>query len=137
MEHTVATATGGSQALHILDGGRRQIGLLDYQVCHPCRLGYIDCITVAGGWQGQGLAREAVHTALASCPGYIWSTSRQSSQGRAFFSALREESDIAFPAIAERCPHMVLACPLAGPVRGFFAWPGASVLKAVFDGPRG
>jgi hypothetical protein len=124
VERTVATVPAGSQAIRVLDGAGGQVGRLDYQVCHPCRLGYVDSIAVAARWQGRGLGREAVHTALAPCPDYTWSTSRQSSQGRTFFSAMEDETDVAFPPSAGRCPHMVLAHPLAGPVRGFFAASG-------------
>ncbi|WP_151484839.1 GNAT family protein [Streptomyces albicerus] len=119
------TLPAGSQAIRVLDGAGRQIGRLDFQVCHPCRLGYIDSIAVVARWQGRGLGREAVHTALAPCTDYKWSTSRQSSQGRTFFSAMQEETDVAFPPSAGRCPHMVLARPLVGPVRGFFASSGS------------
>ncbi|WP_425584745.1 hypothetical protein [Streptomyces vastus] len=85
----------------------------------------MDSIAVAAHWQGRGLGREAVHTALAPCRDYEWSTSRQSSQGRMFFSAMEEETDVAFPPRGVRCPHMLLAHPLAGPVRGFFASSGS------------
>ncbi|WP_405956549.1 GNAT family N-acetyltransferase [Streptomyces phaeochromogenes] len=125
MERTAATVPAGGQAVRVLERAGGQVGRLDYQVCHPCQLGYIDSIAVAARWQGRGLGREAVHTALAPCPDYKWSTSRQSSQGRRFFSAMEEETDVAFPPSSVRCPHMLLARPLAGPIRGFFASSGS------------
>lgn len=105
-EHVSETLPAGRQAVTIWDPGHRQVGCLDYQVCHTCRIGHIGNIAVAGHWQGQGLGRHALHTALATCTGYTWSTSRQSSEGRRFFAAIEDETEIAFPPTGMRCPHM-------------------------------
>ncbi|MEV5982539.1 GNAT family N-acetyltransferase [Streptomyces sp. NPDC052114] len=101
------TPPAGHRAVLILDSADRAVGRLAYQVCHDCRLGHIGDIAVAAHWQGQGLARHALHTVLAPCPGYTWSTSRQSAQGRRFFAAMAEETDVPFPPSGVRCPHMV------------------------------
>ncbi|MEU7576652.1 GNAT family N-acetyltransferase [Streptomyces sp. NPDC041068] len=106
-ERAAETLPAGRQALTMLDPCDRPVGCLEYQVCHLCRRGYIGNIAVATHWQGQGLGRHAVHTVLAPCTGYTWSTSRQSSEGRLFFAAMVEETEIDFPPSGDRCPHMV------------------------------
>ncbi|MEU8959911.1 GNAT family N-acetyltransferase [Streptomyces sp. NPDC048518] len=105
-ERVIETPPAGRQALTMLDHGDRPVGCLEYQVCHPCRRGYIGNIAVAAHWQGLGLGRHALHTALAPCPGYTWSTSRQSAEGKRFFTAMADELEIAFPPDGVRCPHM-------------------------------
>jgi hypothetical protein len=105
-EHVVETLPAGGHAITMLDPCHRLVGSLKYQVCRLCRMGYIDNIAVAIHWQGQGLARHAVHTALATCAGYTWSTSRQSSEGRRFFLAMADETEVAFPPAGVRCPHI-------------------------------
>ncbi|MEV7197315.1 GNAT family N-acetyltransferase [Streptomyces sp. NPDC093510] len=105
-ERVVETLPAGRQAVTMLDRDDRHVGGLEYQICHPCRLGYIGNIAVAAHWQGQGLGRHAVHIALAGGVGYSWSTSRQSTEGRRFFAAMEEETGTAFPPGGERCPHM-------------------------------
>ncbi|MEU6826713.1 GNAT family N-acetyltransferase [Streptomyces atriruber] len=105
-ESVVETLPAGRRAVTVLDPDHREVGSLEYQVCHPCRRGYIGSIAVAAHWQGQGLGRHAVHTALAACVGYTWSTSRQSSAGRRFFAAMADETGTAFPPGGTRCPHM-------------------------------
>ncbi|AZM57073.1 N-acetyltransferase [Streptomyces sp. WAC 01529] len=94
------------QAVSILDAAHHPVGCLEYQVCHVCRIGYVANIAVATHWQGQGLGRQALHTAMAPCRGYAWSTSRQSSEGRRFFAAMEEETEVAFPPAGMRCSHM-------------------------------
>ncbi|MFI2620173.1 GNAT family N-acetyltransferase [Streptomyces sp. NPDC018584] len=105
-EYVSAVLPAGRQAVSVLDAGRRLVGCLEYQVCHVCRVGYVVNIAVASHWQGQGVGRHALHTAMEPCGGYTWSTSRQSLDGRRFFGAMEEEMDIAFPAGGVRCPHM-------------------------------
>ncbi|MFF1379380.1 GNAT family N-acetyltransferase [Streptomyces sp. NPDC058308] len=105
-EHAVETAPAGRRALTMLDRSDRPVGCLEYQVCHPCRRGYIGNIAVATHWQGQGLGRHALHTAMAAGVGYTWSTSRQTAEGKRFFAAMEDELEIAFPACGVRCPHM-------------------------------
>ncbi|MEV0320255.1 N-acetyltransferase [Streptomyces sp. NPDC050658] len=106
VEDAFAALPAGPRTVTMLDGCLRSVGRLDYQVCHPCRLGYIGNIAVAAHWQGQGLARRALHIALTGRTGYSWSTSRQSSDGRRFFAAMTDETELAFPPTGVRCPHM-------------------------------
>ncbi|MCX4672226.1 GNAT family N-acetyltransferase [Streptomyces sp. NBC_01381] len=105
-ERVAETLPAGRRAVTMVDIADRSVGRLDYQICHPCRLGYIGNIAVATHWQGQGLGRQALHTALAGCADYSWSTSRQSSEGRRFFAAIEDETETAFPPSGVRCPHM-------------------------------
>ncbi|MGA4847205.1 GNAT family N-acetyltransferase [Streptomyces sp. G5(2025)] len=105
-ERVFPALPAGRQAVSVLDAGHRLVGCLEYQVCHVCRIGYVANIAVASHWQGQGLGRDVLHTALAPCGGYTWSTSRQSSEGRRFFAAMEEETDVAFPAGGVQCSHM-------------------------------
>ncbi|MFK4066789.1 GNAT family N-acetyltransferase [Streptomyces sp. NPDC029674] len=105
-EHVVETVPAGRRAVTMLDLDHRQVGILEYQLCHPCRLGHIANIAVAAHWQGQGLGRHAVHTALAAGADYTWSTSRQSSEGRRFFAVIEDETGVDFPSSGDRCAHM-------------------------------
>jgi hypothetical protein len=114
-ERLTAAMPAGHQTVVVRVGQAREIGRLDYRVCHPCQLGYIERIAVVGSWQRKGLGRDALHTALAPCPGYAWSTSRQSPEGRRFFAAMAEESDVAFPPRDARCSHMLCANPETAP----------------------
>ncbi|MFI1680879.1 GNAT family N-acetyltransferase [Streptomyces sp. NPDC020607] len=105
-ESVVETVPAGRRAVVVLDRDDRQVGSLEFQICHPCRLGHIGNLAVAAHWQGQGIGRHAVHLALAAGAGYTWSTSRQSSAGRRFFAAMEDETGTAFPSCGTRCPHM-------------------------------
>ncbi|WP_189177660.1 GNAT family N-acetyltransferase [Streptomyces lasiicapitis] len=98
----------GRQTLTALDPHDRPVGRLDFQICHTCRRGFIRNIAVAAHWQDQGVAREALHHALAQelCPHYAWTKTRQTADGRRFFTAMQEETDVAFPANATKCPHI-------------------------------
>ncbi|GHC89816.1 GNAT family N-acetyltransferase [Streptomyces flavofungini] len=111
--HFARTAPGmksgaGRQTLTALDPHDRPVGRLDFQICHTCRRGFIRNIAVAVHWQDRGIAREALHHALAQelRAHYTWSTTRQTSDGRHFFTAMEEETDVAFPANATKCPHI-------------------------------
>ncbi|KUJ67388.1 hypothetical protein ACZ90_28305 [Streptomyces albus subsp. albus] len=95
----------------LLDAKGHDVGRLDYQICHECRTGYIVQIAVAGHHQRQGLGRDAVHEALAHGPGYRWVTSRQSRDGRLFFTAMAEETGLPFSPDGEACPHIVAGVP--------------------------
>ncbi|MGW7070614.1 GNAT family N-acetyltransferase [Streptomyces sp. NPDC054855] len=96
----------GRQVITLLDAGGREIGHLVHQVCHLCAAARVETIAIAGPWQGLGLGREALHRATDPWPGYAWTTSRQSADGRKFFAALAEETGIDFVPGAAGCPHI-------------------------------
>lgn len=106
-----ATAAG-RQVITLLDGGGRDIGHLDFQVCHPCRAAHVNTIAIAGAWQRLGLGREALHRVTDPWPAYAWTTSRQSADGRRFFATMAEETGMDFVPGAVGCPH------IAAPPRG-------------------
>ncbi|WP_326841112.1 GNAT family N-acetyltransferase [Streptomyces sp. NBC_01558] len=116
-EHIAAPTPAGLGSIVVRDSEGRAVGQFDYQICHPCRQGHVEGIAVAAPWQGRGVARRTLHTALGPCAGYAWSTSRQSTDGRGFFTAMEEETGQIFPGCAPPCPHMLAAHP-TGLVRG-------------------
>ncbi|GGV67848.1 hypothetical protein GCM10010277_76810 [Streptomyces longisporoflavus] len=113
-----AATAAGCQVITLLDGRGRDIGHVDYQVCHPCGAAHVNTIAIAGPWQGMGLGREALHRAADPWPTYAWSTSRQSSEGRKFFAAMAEETGMDFVPGAEGCPHITAQPPGPGPRTG-------------------
>jgi GNAT superfamily N-acetyltransferase len=58
------------------------VGVLDYQLCHACRTGYVNKISIAPEFQRRGLGRRAISYALARGRGYTWGTSGQSDEGQ-------------------------------------------------------
>ncbi|MGW7074853.1 GNAT family N-acetyltransferase [Streptomyces sp. NPDC054866] len=116
-----APATGAAccQVITLLDGDGRNIGHLAFRMCHPCGTAHVDTIAIAGPWQRMGLGREALHRATDPWPGYAWTTSRQSSDGRKFFAAMTEETGMDFVPGAAGCPH------ITAPPRGFGPGGGA------------
>ncbi|MEV0124326.1 GNAT family N-acetyltransferase [Streptomyces sp. NPDC050703] len=105
----------GRQTLVMLDACGRCVGSLVFRVCHPCGYGYIDSVAVATHWQGQGLGRHALHTALDAAVGHTWATSRQSAEGRRFFAAMADETETAFTPGGALCPHMTRDAGPPGP----------------------
>ncbi|MEU5951656.1 N-acetyltransferase [Streptomyces sp. NPDC047525] len=101
-----AAVAAGRQVITLLDGRGRDIGHLDYQVCHPCGAAHVNTIAIAGPWQGVGLGREVLHRATYSWSAYAWTTSRQSADGRKFFAAMAEETGVDFVPGAGGCPHI-------------------------------
>lgn len=97
----------GLQAITLLDGKGRDIGHLDYRVCHLCGTAHVNTIAIAGPWQGMGLGREAFHRAMDPWSAYAWTTSRQSPDGRKFFAAMAEETGMDFVPGAVGCPHLL------------------------------
>ncbi|MCX4854934.1 GNAT family N-acetyltransferase [Streptomyces canus] len=95
----------------LLDPGERVIGRLRFRTCQICRTGQIAHIWVCDVWQRQGLGRELLHSLLACRPGYRWTTTTQTSNGRAFFFAMAEETTMAWPQGAPLCRHLL------GPLR--------------------
>ncbi|MFD4987980.1 GNAT family N-acetyltransferase [Streptomyces sp. NPDC058374] len=96
----------GPRELVVRDSADREIGKVEFRICRACGTGHVDSVTVAPSWQGQGLAREALHRILPDDLTLTWTTSRQSGQGRAFFAAVTEETGIPFPAGQPGCAHL-------------------------------
>ncbi|MDQ8703944.1 N-acetyltransferase [Streptomyces sp. LHD-70] len=101
-----AGAPAGPRVLMFLDADERTVGQLDHQTCAVCAAVFVANIAVATHWQGRGVGREALTLIADRAPGYHWSTSRQSAQGRGFFAALSEETGIEFTERGKRCAHM-------------------------------
>ena len=91
----------------LLDQGGRLVGRLRFRVCHECRTGRILDVWVHDSRQRQGLGRELVHSLLAQCPGYRWSTTLQTRDGRAFFTAMTQETGVALPHHGPLCRHLM------------------------------
>ncbi|WP_067284329.1 hypothetical protein [Streptomyces jeddahensis] len=89
----------------LTDDRDRIVGGLKYRTCGLCRTGRVEHIWITGPLQGRGMGREALQAAVASAPGYTWATSRQSTQGRAFFAAMSEELEMPFARNTARCGH--------------------------------
>ncbi|MFE0104505.1 GNAT family N-acetyltransferase [Streptomyces sp. NPDC059009] len=88
---------GGTRRVAAEDERGVLVGLVEYRVCDACCTGRIDTVWVAPSLQGQGLARDALHLAMERAPGHVWETSQQSASGRAFFAAMGDEMECAFP----------------------------------------
>ncbi|GGL62036.1 hypothetical protein GCM10010129_02010 [Streptomyces fumigatiscleroticus] len=86
--------------------GDRLVGRLRFSVCGPCRTGRILDIWVSEPWQHRGLGRELVLTLFARHPGHHWSTTSQTGAGRAFFTAMTEETAVSLPHGGPLCPHL-------------------------------
>ncbi|WP_307036100.1 GNAT family N-acetyltransferase [Streptomyces canus] len=91
----------------LLDPDNHLIGRLRFRACPACRTGRILDIWVCDAWQRQGLGRELVHSLLARRPGYRWSTTLQTRDGRAFFLAMTQETTVALPRDGPLCCHLM------------------------------
>jgi hypothetical protein len=65
-----------------------EVGVLDFQVCHQCRVGCVNKVSITVDRQRQGLGGRALRRAIVHGRGYDWSTSGQSPEGRGFFAAM-------------------------------------------------
>ena len=90
----------------LLDSRHTVIGRLRFRLCGACHKGLILDVWVVDEWRGQGLGRELVHTLVVRHSGVQWSTTRQTRQGRPFFSAMAQETEIPFPQSKALCVHL-------------------------------
>ncbi|MGW3121537.1 GNAT family N-acetyltransferase [Streptomyces sp. NPDC001107] len=90
----------------LVDARNAVIGRVRFRICNDCRTGRILDVWVLDTWQRQGLGRELVNTLLAHCTGLGWSTTRQTPEGRLFFSAMTQETSIHFPQCGALCVHL-------------------------------
>jgi hypothetical protein len=65
--------------------GNEDVGHVVFQICRPCRAGYIGKISVYEPYQDRGIATRALADLRAEVPGYRWSTSGQYSTARTFW----------------------------------------------------
>lgn len=79
---------------------------LVWKVCHQCERGVISKISLSPEVQRQGLGTRLVGRALLDGPGYRWTTSSQSPDGRAFFRAMAARTGAEFAAGARTCEHI-------------------------------
>ncbi|WP_191971332.1 GNAT family N-acetyltransferase [Streptomyces luteolifulvus] len=101
-----AAARAPTEVVLLNDDGR-VIGRLRFRACPTCRTGRILDIWVCDDWQRQGLGRELVHSLLAPRPGYRWSTTLQSRDGRALFLAMTHETSVALDHDGPLCCHLM------------------------------
>lgn len=100
-------AMGTPTEIVLLDQGDRLVGRLRFRVCQGCRTGRILDIWIRDDWQRQGLGREFVQSILAQHPGYRWSTTLQTRDGRVFFTAMTRETTVAWPHSGPLCGHLM------------------------------
>jgi GNAT superfamily N-acetyltransferase len=85
------------------------IGKLSYQVCAACRKALICKESVDQEYQGLGLGRRALLAALATAPGYQWTTTPQYDISVRFWQRMSRATGASLtddPAHAGPCPHM-------------------------------
>lgn len=80
---------------------------LVWKVCHECKRGVISKISLSPEVQRQGLGTLLIDRALMEGPGYRWTTSSQSPDGRAFFRALSARTGAQFNSGARTCEHIL------------------------------
>jgi GNAT superfamily N-acetyltransferase len=77
----------------------------DYQLCHACRVGCVNKISITPEYQRKGLGRWAVRHALARGRGYAWVTTGKSPEGKAYFAEMARQSGAAFAQRVGSCAH--------------------------------
>ncbi|WKX06464.1 GNAT family N-acetyltransferase [Streptomyces sp. NL15-2K] len=100
-------STGTPTEIVMLDPDGRVVGRLRFRACRTCRAGRILDIWVCEAWRHQGLGRELVHSLLAHRPGYLWTTTSQTPDGRAFFLTMARETAVVFPHGGALCRHLM------------------------------
>lgn len=101
-----ATRPTGFQDLRVYGRDGISDARLVWKVCHPCERGVISKISLSPEVQRQGLGTRLVDRALLDGPGYRWTTSSQSPEGRAFFRAMTPRTGAEFAAGARTCEHI-------------------------------
>jgi hypothetical protein len=91
----------------LFDGDNRLVGRLRFRVCAACRTGRVLDVWTVDGRRRQGLGRHLTRTLLAPHPGYRWSTTLQTREGRAFFQAMADETGVPLPHGGPLCSHLM------------------------------
>jgi GNAT superfamily N-acetyltransferase len=102
-----APAATAATEIVLFDRDDRLIGRLRFRACPSCRTGRILDIWVGDGRRHQGLGRRLIRTLLARHPGYRWSTTLQTPEGRGFFQQITEETGVALPHGGPLCRHLM------------------------------
>lgn len=68
--------------------GPAEIGILEYQICDRCRLGFVAKISIDVEFHGQGLGTRAIELARLQAPGYRWFTSGQDRPAKTFWERI-------------------------------------------------
>ncbi len=104
----LGTASPGTATeIVLLDPEEHVIGRLRFRACPTCRTGRILDVWVCDARQRQGLGRDLVHSVLARCPGFQWSTTAQTRDGRGFFETMARESAVPLPHGGPLCCHLM------------------------------
>ncbi|MEV0176309.1 GNAT family N-acetyltransferase [Streptomyces sp. NPDC050803] len=104
---TAEAASGMPTEIVLLDGADRVIGRLSFRACRECRTGRILDIWIDESWQREGLGRELLRGLFARRPGHAWTTTSQTRQGQAFFTAMSLETGLTLAPGGPLCPHLV------------------------------
>lgn len=101
-----ATWPAGFQDIRVYERDGISDARLVWKVCHECKRGVISKISLSPEVQRQGLGTLLIDRALMDGPGYRWTTSNQSPDGRAFFQAMSARTGAEFTAGARTCEHI-------------------------------
>jgi GNAT superfamily N-acetyltransferase len=102
-----ATPDGIAMITVMLHG--EEVGTLAYQVCGACCKALICKESIDQEYQGLGLGRRALLTALATAPDYEWTTTPQYEVSARFWQRMSRATGASLtddPAHAGPCPHM-------------------------------
>lgn len=106
-----ATRPAGFQDIRVYGRDGISDARLVWKVCHECKRGVISKISLSPEVQRQGLGTLLIDRALLDGPGYRWTTSSQSPDGRAFFRAMSARTGAEFTAGARTCEHILESRP--------------------------
>lgn len=106
-----ATRPAGFQDVRVYGRDGISEARLVWKVCHECNRGVISKISLSPEVQRQGLGTLLINRALLDGPGYRWTTSSQSPDGRAFFQTMSARTGAEFTAGARTCEHILESQP--------------------------
>ena len=87
--------------------GRTLIGVMKYQLCLECRVGYVLKIAVDSRYKGFGLGTRTVMRLHRAYPGFAWYTTAQYDTSGTFWPALAKRTGSAFTANQAACKHLL------------------------------
>ena len=104
LRHHLGPRPEDMRELRLITTDRREVAVLDYQLCATCRAGWIKKITVHQPWQRRGYATALLDRVRWDAPDYRWSTSGHRSTAKPFWAAIHNQYGDYRP--AERCLHL-------------------------------